>query len=215
MAKWGAVAACFAAVVILGVGVFQSGLFGNRTDIATLNNGDRIIFVKSDNVGGSLALAVDATTKPLTENEAEALFPGLPVTAHAVFSDNKELIGFEGNIGNAKMVISTTDIPLLDTEIVGIEEISTVNGTSVIAGYFVTDRNSVGAQNIIYYVVEITDNCGSYLCGGNFGNIHLPELQEASKRTAETFCGRTTGQSHEAETGRSRELLREHSQSKA
>ncbi len=30
--------------------------------------------------------------------------------------------------------------------------------------------------------------------GGNFGNIHLPELQEASKRTAETFCGRTTGQ---------------------
>lgn len=62
---------------------------------------------------------------------------------------------------------------------------------------------------------EITDNCGSYLCGGNFGNIHLPELQEASKRTAETFCGRTTGQSHEAETGRSRELLREHSQSKA
>ena len=150
-AKWGAVAACFAAVVILGVGVFQSGLFGNRTDIATLNNGDRIIFVKSDNVGGSLALAVDATTKPLTENEAEALFPGLPVTAHAVFSDNKELIGFEGNIGNAKMVISTTDIPLLDTEIVGIEEISTVNGTSVIAGYFVTDRNSVGAQNIIYY----------------------------------------------------------------
>ena len=55
-------------------------------------------------------------------------------------------------------------------------------------------------------VVEITDNCGSYLCGGNFGNIHLPELQGASKRTAETFCGRTTGQSHEAETGRSREL---------
>lgn len=38
---------------------------------------------------------------------------------------------------------------------------------------------------------------------------------KASKRTAETFCGRTTGQSHEAETGRSRELLREHSQSKA
>ena len=52
-----------------------------------------------------------------------------------------ELIGFEGNIGNIKMVISTTKISLLDTEISGNKEISTVNGTSVIAGYFVTDPN--------------------------------------------------------------------------
>ena len=57
-----------------------------------------------------------------------------------------ELIGFEGNIGNIKMVISTTKISLLDTEISGNKEISTVNGTSVIAGYFVTDPNSNGEQ---------------------------------------------------------------------
>ena len=43
--------------------------------------------------------------------------------------------------------------------------------------------------------------------GGNFGNIHLPELQELQKERQKHF-GRTTGQSHEAETGRSRELLR-------
>ena len=79
---------------------------------------------------------------------------------------------------------------------------------------FLSVLNIVGSM-IVGISVDLSDNCGSYLCGGNFGNIHLPELQEASKRTAETFCGRTTGQSHEAETGRSRELLREHSQSKA
>ena len=40
---------------------------------------------------------------------------------------------------------------MLDTVIDGAEKISTVNGISVIAGYFVTDRNSVGKQNAIYY----------------------------------------------------------------
>ena len=73
-AKWGAIAACFVAVTVLGVGLFQSGLFGSHTDIATLNNGEKIVFVKSDNVGGSLALDVDVTTKPLTEDETLALF---------------------------------------------------------------------------------------------------------------------------------------------
>ena len=157
-AKWGAIAACFVMVAVLGVGVFQSGLFGNKIDIATLDNGNEIIFVKSGTAVSSIDIDGTITTRQLTEAETASLFPNLTVTAHAVFrvddiasDSNKELIGFEGNIGNAKMVISTTDIPLLDTEIVGIEEISTVNGTSVIAGYFVTDRNSVGEQNIIYY----------------------------------------------------------------
>ena len=144
-------AACFAVVVALGVGVFQSGLFGNKTDIATLDNGTEIVFFKSEIAASSIDIDVNVTTRQLTEEEIATLFPNLPVKAHAVFSNNKELIGFEGNIGNAKMVISTTDILLLDTAIVGIEEISTVNGTSVTAGYFVTDRNSVGEQNIIYY----------------------------------------------------------------
>lgn len=157
-AKWGAIAACFVMVAVLGVGVFQSGLFGNKIDIATLDNGNEIIFVKSGTAVSSIDIDGTITTRQLTEAEAASLFPNLTVTAHAVFrvddiasDSNKELIGFEGNIGNAKMVISTTDIPLLDTKIVGSEEISTVNGTSVIAGYFVTDRNSVGEQNIIYY----------------------------------------------------------------
>ena len=152
-AKLGAVAACLAAVVVLAAGVFQSGLLGSKTDIAALDNGNEIVFVKSKTAASSLQLQLDAdvTTRELTQEETQALFPSLPVTARAVFASGKGLIGLEGRIGNTKMVISTADISLLDTVIDGAEKISTVNGISVIAGYFVTDRNSVGKQNAIYY----------------------------------------------------------------
>ena len=108
--KWGAMAACFALIAVLGVGVFQSGLFGNKTDIATLDNGNEIIFVKSETAGSSIDIDGTITTRQLTETEAASLFPNLTVTAHAVFrvddtvsDSNKELIGFEGKIENAKV----------------------------------------------------------------------------------------------------------------
>ena len=44
-----------------------------------------------------------------------------------------------------------TVIVNIHNALVGSEESSEVNGTSVTAGYFVTDRNSVGEQNVIYY----------------------------------------------------------------
>ena len=172
-AKWGAIAACFVAVTVLGVGLFQSGLFGSHTDIATLNNGEKIVFVKSDNVGGSLALDVDVTTKPLTEDETLALFSDLPVTANAIFLNSdidaggsQELIGFEGQVGNVKVIISTSDVQLLDTVIVGTEKVSEINGITIVAGYFVTDPNSRGEQNAIYYATFEIGDCEVYLENG-------------------------------------------------
>lgn len=172
-AKWGAIAACFVAVTVLGVGLFQSGLFGSHTDIATLNNGEKIVFVKSDNVGGSLALDVDVTTKPLTEDETLALFSDLPVTANAIFLNSdidaggsQELIGFEGQVGNVKVIISTSDVQLLDTVIVGTEKVSEINGITIVAGYFVTDPNSRGEQNAIYYATFEIGDCKVYLENG-------------------------------------------------
>lgn len=172
-AKWGAIAACFVAVTVLGVGLFQSGLFGSHTDIATLNNGEKIVFVKSDNIGGSLALDVDVTTKPLTEDETLALFSDLPVTANAIFLNSdidaggsQELIGFEGQVGNVKVIISTSDVQLLDTVIVGTEKVSEINGITIVAGYFVTDPNSRGEQNAIYYATFEIGDCKVYLENG-------------------------------------------------
>lgn len=168
--KWGAAAACFAVIAVLGVGVFQSGLFGNKTDIATLENGTEIVFVKSEMTASSINIDGEVTTRQLTEDEIAALFPNLPVTAHAIFktsdmdADNSpELIGFEGNIGNIKMVVSTSDVQLLDTVIVGTEENTEINGITIAAGYFVTDPNSKGEQNAIYYAAFEIDGCKIYL----------------------------------------------------
>ncbi len=168
--KWGAIAACFTVVVVLGAGSLQSGLLGSCTDVATLNNGDKIAFERSDSLGGSLSLAFDVTTNPLTEDETAALFADLPITANAIFKNSdmatgapQELIGFEGQIGTVKAVISTSDVQLLDPVIVGTEETSEINGVRVVAGYFITEPNSKGEQNAIYYATFELGRCKVYL----------------------------------------------------
>lgn len=65
--KWVSVAACFVLVAVIGVGVFQSNLFGTKNDIATLNDGETITFVKNDLSQSSINLNV--TTRPLSDAE--------------------------------------------------------------------------------------------------------------------------------------------------
>lgn len=155
--KWTSIAACLALVAVLGVGALQGGWFSSN-DIATLDNGDKIIFSKSDISGSSVDLASNMTTRELTEEETRALFADLPVTANAFFTvdeqaagNAQELIGFEGKIGEVKLIITTSDLPLLDTTIVGNEKATEVDGVSVTAGYFITDPNSRDEQTVIYY----------------------------------------------------------------
>ncbi len=166
--KWSAIAACF--VLFIGSFLFQINLSRHRTDIVTLDNGDKITFEKTDTLGGSLNLDINVSTSPLTETESAALFADLPVTGNAIFYNNDmdttgspKLIGFEGRIENLKMIMTTSDIQLLDTEIEGIEEISTINDVDIIAGYFVTDPNSQGEQNAIYYASFELGSCKLYL----------------------------------------------------
>lgn len=174
LVKWGVrAAACFAIVAILGAGMFQSGLLGERTDTAVLDNGDKIIFAKSEAGASSIDIDGTITTKQLTKEETAALFPNLSVTAHAVFmtrdmetDHSQELIGLEGNIGNVKMTVSTSDVQLLDTVIEGIEETAEINGIDIAAGYFVTDPNSKGKQNVVYYAAFEIGNCKVYLENG-------------------------------------------------
>lgn len=167
---WGAMAACIAVIAVLGVGIVQSGLFGSETDIATLDSGDRIVFAKLKTAGSSIDIAGAITTRQLTEEELAALFPGMPVTAHAVFTTGdagtghaQELIGFEGNIGTVKMVVSTSDMQLLDTVLAGQEGSSEINGTDITAGYFVTGPSSKCGQNAIYYAAFELGSCKMYL----------------------------------------------------
>lgn len=147
--KWTSIAACLALAVVLGVGTLQGRWFSSN-DIATLDNGDTINFVKTDAVVGSLDM--DVTTKALTEEETQKLFADLPVVANAVFATaDNQLLGIEGTIENIKMVIATSDVPLLDTVIDGSEKSTEIDGVSITAGYFLTDANSKGEQTAIYY----------------------------------------------------------------
>ena len=168
--KPGALAACFTAAIVLSAVLSLSGIFPARTDVATLSNGEMIVFVKSDHAGNSMTLDLDVIIRPLTEAEAEVLFPGLSVTAIALFQNSgadtgaaEELLGFEGQIGNIKMIISTSGVQLIDTEIAGAEKNTEINGTDVTAGYFVTDPNSRGEQNAIYYASFEMGGCIVYL----------------------------------------------------
>ena len=113
--KWVSVAACFVLVAVIGVGVFQSNLFGTKNDIATLNDGETITFVKNDLSQSSINLNV--TTRPLSDAEIEMLFADLPVTADAYFdADNHNILGFEGKIDDTRMVVSKQGVNLLEND---------------------------------------------------------------------------------------------------
>ena len=126
--KWVSVAACFVLVAVIGVGVFQSNLFGTKNDIATLDGGETITFVKNDLSQSSINLNV-------TYFDA----------------DNHNILGLEGKIGDTRMVVSKQGVNLLDTIIDGNTITSSVDGVDINAGYFVTKSNSQGIKTVIYY----------------------------------------------------------------
>ena len=95
---------------------------------------------------------LDVTARPLNDEEIKILFADLPVTANAYFdTDNHNMIGFEGEIGDMKLVVSKQGVNLMDTVIAGNEYISTIEGVQINAGYFVTKANSKGKKTAIYY----------------------------------------------------------------
>lgn len=181
----GTMAACLAVAAVVGAVLLRGELFGNRTDEATLDNGNKIIFVKSNLASSSADM--DVTVEPLAEDKAAALFSeftDLPVTANAIYKNSdkdsgnpQELIGFEGTIGNVKIIVSISDVQLLDTVIVGEEETTEINGTSIAAGYFITDPNSKGEQNAIYYATFELGSCKVYL-----ENADTVENRETTKK---------------------------------
>ncbi len=183
--KWGAAAACLA--LLTGTVFTRTPWFNGRTDIVTLSNGEQITFHQSDAPVGVLSLDLDVITIPLTEDENAALFPGLPATGNAIFQNSvpQDLIGFEGKIGNVKVVISDSDLQLLDTVIEGEDAASIVSGVPIVSGYFTTDPNSKGEQLTIYYASFTLDDCSVYL--ENAGT--MAEREATKQELAEVIQG--------------------------
>lgn len=160
--KWGAVAACFALVLLFAVGALQSGLFGGKTQVAVLENGSEIRFKKANYTAeqADIDFGCETEIRDLTESEIETLFGQLAVTAHAVFrAQDGSIIGLDGEMNGIRLNISIPGISLRDTVVDGEESVSYVDGVAVNAGYFITDANSKGEKNMIYYA--------SFALGGN------------------------------------------------
>lgn len=156
--KWGAIAACFALIAVLSIGVFQGGLFGGGEQIATLDNGTKISFVKSESEITNADIAFQIETRDLTASEIKALFGELPVSAHAVFNaEDQSIIGLEGKCNDMKMIVSVPDMMLKDTVIEGEEGASNVGGVSVKAGYFIS------GNTVIYYAIFKLDENTVYI----------------------------------------------------
>lgn len=146
--RWITIAASLMLVAALGVAVLQGGVFG---DTVELENGAVLRFEKSENIGTS-SLDMDVTMQELSQTQLQQLFPDLQVEARAIFlAEDGSLVGVEGSVGETKLLVSCTDMPLTDTVLVGEEATSTVDGVAVTAGRFVTDKNSRGERTAIYY----------------------------------------------------------------
>lgn len=164
-----AAAACFLFALLLTGRALSGERPGGGREMVTLENGDRISFVKADASGGAVAQMpdIDASFRELTEEECNILFAGLSATGQAAFpGKGRQAAGFDGKIGNVKVVISTPGLCLRDTIVVGSEESTRVGGTAVTAGYFMTRANSRGEKNVIYYASFALGNTGIYVEGG-------------------------------------------------
>jgi len=89
-----------------------------------------------------------------------------------IYMDDNSIIQLYWENGQAISITSEK----FDTVIAGKEESKEFNGTSITAGYFVTDPNSKGEQNMIYYATFELGSSKIYL-----ENSGMKDNSEATK----------------------------------
>ena len=175
---WGTIAACFILIIIVS-GIFIKNIKrGYETKkIVVHKNGNTIIFVKSDSIGATqsdIAFNFKEKFRSISKEESQILFNNLPFEGNVLFNmDSSKAVHMEGNIENIKLIIATPGIPVSDTVIEGKETNSNVDGVPISAGYFITDPNSKGKRNIIYYA--------TFKLGENTIYVEHAGLEENSK----------------------------------
>lgn len=164
--KWGSIAACFALIAVMGIGIMH---LGNQDEIVTLNSGETLLFAKTTN---DIGVHGDILYQPfeLTTEEVTSLFGDLLVTANAYYDEeNSKVVGLEGEINGVKLVISKAGVNLIDTVIDDSKEkTSEIKGVVITAGY--CTANSYGNKISLYYAVfELGGNTFYLEKGGLFG----------------------------------------------
>lgn len=171
--KWTAIAACLAVVAVLSTGIVGLNANSKKVETATLENGEKITFVKSNPIQKDNSLACSVTEKKLNDEQIKKLFGDLPIKANAVYSDEDgSLVGIIGKVGSVSVEIELSSHSLRDTVIESeVKSYSTVNEVDVCGTEFVTDKNSVGNRNVIYTTTFKLGNADYYIeNAGDYGD---------------------------------------------
>jgi hypothetical protein len=178
------IVACFAlAITLVAVVGSNAGWFGGKALTAELGGGSTLSFYQGDLLGSTgFAFDFETSSRDLTASESRVLFGDLPATAHATFNtENHSFVRLEGRIGETKVIMAAPGMPLSDTSIEGNEAVSQVAGVPVTAGYFITDANSRGTKNIIYFASFALDDVQVYVeHGGDESNSETLRNETAS-----------------------------------
>lgn len=156
--------------VVLALAVLVGGIV-YRSSIKTClyHNGDVITFRRAEVVLSDRSLAQAPVLRDLTELERDYWFgaEGEPDEARAAFDpETGELWWIEAKSGEMDILICEQGHSPRDTIIEGEENVSMVQGIAVTTGYLVTDANSRGERNVIYYATFTRGSRTCYLEAG-------------------------------------------------
>ncbi len=158
--KW-MLTACAIIAACIGL-IFAWKFVGAGTYTATLNNGNEIIFVKNATNMVQKDIAI-VGIRDLSEAEEKAVFGNMEADAYVGFKEETdEFIYLEGTVDGFKVIISRYDVAPC-TVIEGMEKVSIVNDTFVVAGLWITDANSRGEKTVIAYASFEVDDYTVYI----------------------------------------------------
>lgn len=149
------VAVCFVLLVaVTAVVGNNANWFRSSIYTEALGESGVLSFYKSDvPAATSVDFGIGVTSRNLTADENKELFGNIGITsAYATFNnDDKSLLHVEAKAENTKIILAAPGLPTTDTVIDTNTEVSQINGVPVSAGYFITNKNSEGIRNIIYF----------------------------------------------------------------
>lgn len=161
------IAACFVLLIaVTAVVGNNANWFRSSIYTETLGENGVLSFYKSNVPGtASLDFGVDVTSRDLTADENIEIFGKVAVSsAYATFNaEDKSLLHIEAKTTNAKIILAAPGLPTTDTVIDTNAEDSIICGVPVSAGYFVTDKNSEGIRNIIYFASFTLNDISVYV----------------------------------------------------
>lgn len=168
--KWISLAAGILIFMMVSIVTFQYVSRESGSHKVKLEDGSVVNFVEVRALSSSSA-KIAADGRQLTKEETNNLFGGLNVTeVKGYFNlDDGSIMGVSGQFDGMRVYASVPGKTVNDCVIKGKTATSYVKGVPVTAGYAVTDKNSKGERNIIYFATLQFSESSVYLeHGGSY-----------------------------------------------